>query len=298
MSRARLRIFYLTFTAAMLVGASAFFQEGDSLAAAHRATKPIRRTASAPATTPSPSESTPVAGATPSDGALTTRRSRGRRAGDTPSAARASDPSSERAQPKTTTEPRSTAKASMPDPTRVPSPTSQGAEARPSAAKAPAEVASGAKSTAEKFAAEPVTDEPESPRTRGAESPRSPERELVPPPAVGTRPVVVTLEGPIFDGGDVPRAAAALERMKPSFLRCASTETALTKNEASLDLRFLVRAPGRAEGVDAGAVRGLSVDVVRCMTAALARSYVGAPSDDPVGVAVTVRIKRPEAANN
>ncbi len=112
------------------------------------------------------------------------------------------------------------------------------------------------------------------------------------------RPVVVTLEGPVFDGGDVPRAASALERMKGAFSRCASIENAFTKNEASIDLRFLVRAPGRAEGVDVDKARGVSSDVVRCMTSVLARSYIGAPSDDPVGVAVTVRVRRPEAASN
>jgi hypothetical protein len=112
------------------------------------------------------------------------------------------------------------------------------------------------------------------------------------------RPVAVVLEGPVFDGGDVPRAAAALERMKAAFSRCASVENAFTKSEASIDLRFLVRAPGRAEGVDVDKARGVSSDVVRCMTSVLARSYIGAPSDDPVGVAVTVRVKRPEAGSN
>jgi hypothetical protein len=102
----------------------------------------------------------------------------------------------------------------------------------------------------------------------------------------------------VFDGGDVPRAAAALERMKGAFARCATIENALTKNEASIDLRFLVRAPGRAEGVDVAKAHGVSADVVRCMTSVLARSYVGAPSDEPVGVAVTVRVRRPEAAND
>jgi hypothetical protein len=106
------------------------------------------------------------------------------------------------------------------------------------------------------------------------------------------RPVAVVLEGPVFDGGDVPRAAAALDRMKTAFGKCASVENAFTKNEASIDLRFLVRAPGRAEGVDVDKARGVSSDVVRCMTSVLARSYIGAPSDDPVGVAVTVRVKK------
>ena len=110
--------------------------------------------------------------------------------------------------------------------------------------------------------------------------------------SASSRPASLMLEGPVFDGGDVPKAAASLERMKGAFTRCASIETALTKNEGSFDLRFLVRAPGRAEGVGAETVRGVSGDVVRCVTSVLARSYIGAPSDDPVGVGVTVRVRK------
>ncbi|HMI86564.1 MAG TPA: hypothetical protein VK550_20865 [Polyangiaceae bacterium] len=173
-------------------------------------------------------------------------------------------------------------------------------DARPSAAKTPTDKLSNTKATTDKLGNE--TASVEVPDARSSLETVSPtgRRELV--LAAGAAPtprsVVVALEGPVFDGGDVPRAAAALERMKGAFTRCASVENALTKAEASIDLRFLVRAPGRAEGVDVDKARGVSADVVRCMTAVLARSYVGAPSDDPVGVAVTVRVKRPEPTNN
>jgi hypothetical protein len=177
-------------------------------------------------------------------------------------------------------------------------------EAHPSGAKAPLGTSS-TKSGADKVGTDALSAMEENADGARAVDPTSlsARRELAavssaPTPAPATRPAVVSLEGPVFDGGDVPRAAAALERMKGAFARCASPENALTKNEASIDLRFLVRAPGRAEGVDVDKVRGVSSDVVRCMTSVLARSYVGAPSDDPVGVAVTVRIRRPEAANN
>jgi hypothetical protein len=163
------------------------------------------------------------------------------------------------------------------------------------AAKAPSEPLPIAKSPAEKFAAEPVAREPADGSSVPAESPlSSARREAAATSGTGasTRPVTVSLEGPVFDSGDVPRAAASLERMKGAFARCASAQTALTKAEATVDLRFLVRAPGRAEGVDVDKARGLSGDVVRCMTSVLARSYIGAPSDDPVGVAVTVRVRK------
>ena len=192
-------------------------------------------------------------------------------------------------------------------------------DAHRSAAKAPGDT-SNVKSTTEKFAPEPSANpaggsdaadpsrasaDADAPGAR-RDATTDARRENAPSPALQVspaafspgRPVVISLEGPVFDGGDVPKAAAALERMKSALGRCAAAENALTKNEASVDLRFLVRAPGRAEGVGAEKARGVSGDVVRCMTSVLARSYVGAPSDDPVGVAVTVRVRRPDAANN
>jgi hypothetical protein len=107
-----------------------------------------------------------------------------------------------------------------------------------------------------------------------------------------TGAVSASIEGITFDGGEVPRVPAALERLKKEFIRCASVERGLTKGEPSIELRFLVRAPGKAEGVDVGDARGVSADVARCARAALAGRAVGAPSSDPVGVSFSVRFKR------
>jgi hypothetical protein len=308
----------------VLVGGPVFTHEAEATAAARGASKQVRRTASAPSHASAPNQAVPSAAAAPSDGTapvatassaderqketLSSRRSResglrtrARRMDDPLGSARVGEPPKEGAPAKGTNEPGATAKGPSPEarsPESSSSPPSRAAEARSSAAKAPAEPPSSLKSTAEKFAPEAAPDGADSPRP-SIDPSASVRRELSPPSTVTSgRPVAVSLEGPVFDGGDVPRAAAALDRMKAAFVRCASTEGALTKNEASIDLRFLVRAPGRAEGVDVDKTRGLSVDVVRCMTSVLARSYVGAPSDDPVGVAITVRVRRPEAANN
>ena len=297
----------LSTAAAVLVG-PIFTHEAT--AAARGASKQGRRTASAPS-----HASVPNAAAAPSDGAapvanaassaderqkeaLSSRRSResglrtrARRMDDAPRGARAGEPPKEGAPAKGTSEPGATAKGSLPETRSLEgssSPPRRAADARSSAAKAPGEPPSSLKSTAEKFAPEATPDGADSSRP-SIEPSANGRREL--PPTSG-RPVVVSLEGPVFDGGDVPRAAAALDRMKAAFVRCASTEGALTKSEASIDLRFLVRAPGRAEGVDVDKTRGLSGDVVRCVTSVLARSYVGAPSDDPVGVAITVRVRK------
>jgi len=110
--------------------------------------------------------------------------------------------------------------------------------------------------------------------------------------AIPLRTISVSIEGLSFENGDVPRAPLALDRIKKDFARCAANEPLLVKSDATLDLRFLVRGPGRAEGVDVVQVRGMSVDVVRCVTSQLAGRQVGSPSADPVAVALTVRFKK------
>jgi hypothetical protein len=102
-------------------------------------------------------------------------------------------------------------------------------------------------------------------------------------------PLSAAIEDLTFDGGDVPRAAAALDRMRKEFLKCASERP--SKSEATVTLRFLVRAPGKAEGVDVGEMRGMSADVARCMRSTLAGRSVGAPSTDPVGVSFTLHLR-------
>ncbi len=106
-------------------------------------------------------------------------------------------------------------------------------------------------------------------------------------------PLSATIESLTFEGGDVPRASAALDRIKKDFVRCASNERP-PKGDVTVELRFLVRAPGRAEGVDVGSVHGMSADMVRCVRSTLAGRSVGAPSSDPVGVSFSLRMTKGE----
>jgi hypothetical protein len=98
------------------------------------------------------------------------------------------------------------------------------------------------------------------------------------------------IESLVFENGEIPNAHAALERMKKEFTKCALSGP--SSAEGTVELRFIVRAPGRAEGVDVARVRGVSSDIVRCATSVLAQRYVGSPSVDPVGATVTVRFTK------
>jgi hypothetical protein len=103
--------------------------------------------------------------------------------------------------------------------------------------------------------------------------------------------LVATLEDLSFKNGEVPRARSALERIMKDFTKCAETEPGPA--EGTVELRFIVRAPGRAEGVDVTKVRGVSSNVVQCATSALSLRSVGAPSTEPVAVILSVRFGHP-----
>lgn len=99
--------------------------------------------------------------------------------------------------------------------------------------------------------------------------------------------VSAAIENLAFQNGEVPHARAALERIKKDFAKCAVMEPGPA--EGTVEFRFIVRAPGKAEGVDVARVKGVSANIVRCATAALTLRSVGAPSSEPVGVILTVR---------
>jgi hypothetical protein len=112
------------------------------------------------------------------------------------------------------------------------------------------------------------------------------------------RAMSITIDSVDFENGDVPRARAALDRFaKKDLVRCANEHDGkpgrrrAEGGDSHVDLRFLVRAPGRAEGIDVSAAHGVSAGLVQCITSALANRPIGAPSDDPVAVSVRFRFR-------
>jgi hypothetical protein len=115
--------------------------------------------------------------------------------------------------------------------------------------------------------------------------------------AVPLREVSVGVASVDFENGDVPRAQAALERFaKKHVARCVNEHgwrigRRSADGDTHVDLRFLVRAPGRAEGVDVASARGVPPALVRCIATALANRVIGAPSSDPVAVSVRFKFR-------
>jgi hypothetical protein len=116
-----------------------------------------------------------------------------------------------------------------------------------------------------------------------------------PPPPVPEKPQpppVVTVGAPKFEGGEVPKAEKFLNAQLEGIAKCVATNGGLEGKKGTVKLSFLVRARGRAEGVDIASAKGINDDAASCIRVLLKNKAVGAPSADPVGVTVTFTLER------
>ncbi len=104
--------------------------------------------------------------------------------------------------------------------------------------------------------------------------------------APAKRPLVVTVGDPAFENGEVAKAKGSLERHRAKLGRCVEENGGIRGSRGSLEVQFLVRAAGIAEGVDVLEAKAIGAEAKRCVRDALQRTRVGTPSSDPVGVTV------------
>jgi len=105
---------------------------------------------------------------------------------------------------------------------------------------------------------------------------------------------VVTVAAPKFEGGEVPRAEKFINGQIDGIAKCVATNGGIDGKKATVKLTFLVRARGRAEGVEVTSHKGIRDDAASCIRLLLKNRAVGAPSADPVGVTVTFTLERPK----
>lgn len=124
----------------------------------------------------------------------------------------------------------------------------------------------------------------------GAEPVRAADAGAAEAAEVKVRPTKVAVGSIAFEGGDVPRAKTLLDRLAKGALSTCASERGGVRGSGTVELRFLVRASGRAEGVDVGKVKGVPRAVVECLASTLARRPVGAPTAEPVGVTIVLDV--------
>lgn len=111
------------------------------------------------------------------------------------------------------------------------------------------------------------------------------------PSATAGKPARATVGEPKFEGGDVPKAKAALDKLGKKIAKCVTEHGGLRDAKGSIEVQFLVRAQGIAEGVDVIGATGIDPDAKKCVRDALKKKTIGPPSSDPVGVTVKIELE-------
>ncbi len=107
---------------------------------------------------------------------------------------------------------------------------------------------------------------------------------VVPAPAPVIVAARVEFSGAKFENGEVPRAEKLGASSTPGLAKCVEKAGGLKSKKGSVEVKFLVRSRGLAEGVEVGRHAGISDEALPCIRALFKGKGVGAPSDDPVGV--------------
>jgi len=112
-----------------------------------------------------------------------------------------------------------------------------------------------------------------------------------PPPPPGPPPSV-EMKAPKFENGDVPKAEKNLtgKKVLEAIAKCVADNGGLTAKTATLKVEFLVRARGKAEGVEVKPT-GVSEEAAKCVRAFLKNRSMGTPTADPTGVTVVYTLK-------
>lgn len=107
--------------------------------------------------------------------------------------------------------------------------------------------------------------------------------------AAKPRDVFVDKVGPIVvDTGELPLAVKKLSEPKDRYLDCVNKNGGLQGDSAEVQVRFLVRERGRAEGVSVAKSKGMSAEAARCIADVVDRRYVGYPAAPIVGATLPI----------
>jgi hypothetical protein len=122
-----------------------------------------------------------------------------------------------------------------------------------------------------------------------APAPAEPRPEPDAPPRV---PLEVVL-GPIeADMGRFPKGVESLDKGQPKYQACMAEHGGISGAEGRVEVRFLVRGRGRAEGAVVKKFSGLSERAAKCIADVVDRRFVGYPEQEPVGATLVVTVKK------
>ncbi len=109
-------------------------------------------------------------------------------------------------------------------------------------------------------------------------------------PAANDEKLDVTIGPVTADSGTL--GIGKLGAARDKYLKCISDNGGLKEKEGEVQVRFLLRQRGRAEGVSVAKRTGVSAEAARCVSEVVDRRYVGVPEAPIVGATVVIKFAK------
>jgi outer membrane biosynthesis protein TonB len=117
-----------------------------------------------------------------------------------------------------------------------------------------------------------------------------------PEPAEEPKPVEQELAARLVrinaDEGKFPVGEKKLDVPRDRYVDCVKKHGGLTGERGEVQVRFLVRARGRAEGVSVAKHSGMSAKAAACIADVVDRREVGTPAAPMVGATAVIEVRR------
>ena len=109
----------------------------------------------------------------------------------------------------------------------------------------------------------------------------------------GAKQKLAVTVGPVHaEHGQLPEAVRKLKRAEDRFRACVTDNGGLTRRQGEVQVRFLVRERGRAEGVSVSKRRSLSAAAAKCVADVVDRRSVGLPEAPIVAATLVVQFEQ------
>jgi hypothetical protein len=110
------------------------------------------------------------------------------------------------------------------------------------------------------------------------------------PPSANDEKLDVTVGPVTADSGEL--GIGKLGQPKDRYVKCINDNGGLKEASGEVQVRFLVRQRGRAEGVSVVKRTGVSTEAARCVSDVVDRRYVGVPDAPIVGATVVIKFAK------
>jgi hypothetical protein len=108
-----------------------------------------------------------------------------------------------------------------------------------------------------------------------------------PPPAPSNEKLEITVGPVTADSGTLGIGKLGAAREK--YMKCVNDNGGLKEASGEVQVRFMLRQRGRAEGVSVAKRAGVSAEAARCVSEVVDRRYVGVPAEPMVGATVSIK---------